>query len=95
MPTSRKRVTARFDGHVQGVGFRFTTLELAKGLDITGYVMNQPDGSVELVAEGDEASLHTLLRRISGSQVGRFITSEKVFWSIGSGAWETFDVRYM
>jgi acylphosphatase len=41
-----------YRGRVQGVGFRMTTVHVAKGFSITGYVKNLPDGSVELVAEG-------------------------------------------
>ena len=41
-----------YHGHVQGVGFRMTTVQVAKGFSVTGYVKNLPDGSVELVVEG-------------------------------------------
>ncbi|MCZ6674675.1 MAG: acylphosphatase [Verrucomicrobia bacterium] len=42
-----------FEGHVQGVGFRFTTFQLAKGYEVTGYVKNLNDGRVQLELEGD------------------------------------------
>lgn len=42
-----------FTGHVQGVGFRYTVRSIAKGRQVTGYVRNLPDGSVELVAQGE------------------------------------------
>jgi acylphosphatase len=41
-----------FSGHVQGVGFRYTTLQVAKEFEVSGYVMNLPDGRVQLEAEG-------------------------------------------
>jgi acylphosphatase len=47
----RKRVL--YSGQVQGVGFRYTTRELARGFAVTGFVRNLPDGRVELVAEGE------------------------------------------
>ena len=49
-----RRVTARFDGHVQGVGFRYTTVHLAAELSVRGFVQNEIDGSVTVVAEGPE-----------------------------------------
>ena len=41
-----------FGGRVQGVGFRYTTRNIAINFDVTGYVRNLNDGRVELVAEG-------------------------------------------
>ena len=87
-------MSVRFDGHVQGVGFRFTTVELSRGLDLRGYVMNQPDGSVELVAEGPGLALQTLLDRIHAAHIARFITSESVSWSEATGTHDAFGVRY-
>ncbi len=43
-----------FSGKVQGVGFRHTTCQIATKFRVTGFVRNQPDGRVELVAEGRE-----------------------------------------
>lgn len=44
--------TVFFSGHVQGVGFRFTTLQIAKEFELAGFVKNLPDGRVQLEAEG-------------------------------------------
>jgi len=46
-----------FEGHVQGVGFRYQTVGVAKGFDVTGYVQNMVDGRVHLYAEGEEAEV--------------------------------------
>ena len=40
-------------GTVQGVGFRFAASEAASACSVTGWVRNLPDGTVELVAQGD------------------------------------------
>lgn len=45
---------AHFSGHVQGVGFRYSTFQLAKGFEVTGFVKNLADGRVELQIEGQE-----------------------------------------
>jgi acylphosphatase len=41
-----------FTGRVQGVGFRYTTLQVAKEFEVSGWVKNLPDGRVQLEAEG-------------------------------------------
>jgi acylphosphatase len=62
MGVERRRYV--FRGRVQGVGFRATAYRLAQDHDVTGYVRNQPDGSVELVAEGDPAAIDALVSRL-------------------------------
>jgi len=49
-------------GRVQGVFFRDTARQAAQGLGITGFVRNQPDGTVYIEAEGEEKSLKELVR---------------------------------
>jgi acylphosphatase len=58
----RQRVIYR--GHVQGVCFRATARELARGRRVVGCVRNLPDGSVELEAEGPPAEVAELLHAI-------------------------------
>lgn len=41
-----------FSGHVQGVGFRYTALQVAREFEVTGYVKNLADGRVLVEAEG-------------------------------------------
>ena len=51
----QKAIVATVRGRVQGVGFRYSTLRVAAGLDLTGWVANQPDGSVRTWAQGSAA----------------------------------------
>jgi len=44
-------------GRVQGVGYRYFALRTAQNLGLKGYVKNNPDGSVLIVAEGEEVLL--------------------------------------
>ena len=53
-----------FTGIVQGVGFRAMVADCAKGLPITGWVRNEPDGSVRLLVEGEAHDLDALVERI-------------------------------
>ncbi|MDR1612052.1 MAG: acylphosphatase [Planctomycetota bacterium] len=47
----------RFIGSVQGVGFRWTAKRLADRLGLSGSVGNNADGSVTLIARGDEGDI--------------------------------------
>jgi acylphosphatase len=49
---SKSRVHLWIEGRVQGVFFRASTMNKARELGLTGWVKNNPDGSVEVVAEG-------------------------------------------
>ncbi len=42
-----------FSGHVQGVGFRYAALQVAREFEVAGYVQNLPDGRVRMEAEGE------------------------------------------
>ncbi len=47
-----QHTTIHYFGHVQGVGFRYTTLQIAKEFEVAGQVRNLPDGRVEVEVEG-------------------------------------------
>jgi len=88
------RITVRYEGRVQGVGFRFTVVNLAQDLDVTGWVKNEFDGSVSMVAEGEEDQLMALLQAVQGSHLGRLINNEQIGRSTATGEFKTFGVVY-
>jgi acylphosphatase len=53
--------TVFFTGRVQGVGFRYQTLQVAKGFEVSGFVQNLPDGRVQLEAEGGRAEVREFI----------------------------------
>jgi acylphosphatase len=54
-----------FSGRVQGVGFRYTSLRIAKRYNLAGYVKNLPDGRVELYIQGPESDVRNCIEEIS------------------------------
>ena len=58
-------------GRVQGVGFRYTTQYEAKRLGLTGYAKNLDDGSVEVVACGEEGQVEKLMQWLKSGGVLR------------------------
>ncbi|MFA5815033.1 MAG: acylphosphatase [Bacteroidales bacterium] len=55
------RAKIKVIGQVQGVGYRYSTLLMAKNLKLTGYVKNLPDESVYIVAQGSPDSVRNLI----------------------------------
>ncbi len=60
-------------GRVQGVGFRAYVRDQARRLDVTGWVRNRADGSVEVLACGPEAALESLMRLMSRGPIGAHV----------------------
>jgi acylphosphatase len=60
---------------VQGVGFRWFVREAARAAGVAGWVRNNPDGSVEIVAAGDAARIASLRDAIRRGPPGSHVTS--------------------
>jgi acylphosphatase len=65
-----------FEGHVQGVGFRWTVRHVAKGFDLTGWVRNLIDGRVEMQVSGEEAEVRAFLDAIGQSELRALIRKQ-------------------
>ena len=57
-------MTVFFNGRVQGVGFRYHTLQIAREFEVSGYVRNLVDGRVQLEAEGDKSEVVSFVDEI-------------------------------
>lgn len=87
-----KRVKVFYTGRVQGVGFRYTAQNLARGFDILGTVRNLDDGRVELIAEGEEEELQVFLEEIDESELAGFIKEREITWSTPRGGLRGFRI---
>ncbi len=68
-----------YSGRVQGVGFRYTTKQIAAGYDVTGTVKNLSDGRVKLqVMSHDATELDGFLTAIDESNLGSLIKEREV-----------------
>ncbi len=87
-----QRLSVRFEGRVQGVGFRVTVAELARAYVVTGRVCNVQDGSVDLQAEGEEAEL-VRFREAIQQRLDRYIVDVHERWSsVKAAQWSDFDI---
>ncbi len=81
-----------YSGHVQGVGFRYTAKSVAAGFEVIGTVRNQPDGRVELLAEGERTELEAFRQAVRDAGLEHFIRDELVNWSEARGGFRGFQI---
>ncbi len=92
-PDATAAVEAVVHGWVQGVGFRFFALGRATALGLTGWVANEPDGTVRCLAEGSRADLERLLAALRDGPPGAAVTRVEASWRAPSGRFDRFSVR--
>ncbi len=78
---------------VQGVGFRYTACRIAGRYDVTGYVRNLHDGSVECLVEGDAAEIDAFIAELSQAMSG-YINKQTAHVAPYTGRYESFGVDY-
>jgi len=91
--SERKAARAIVYGRVQGVGFRYWTVQVARAFGITGWVRNRPDYSVEIFAEGTGAALYDFFTAVEHEHPRAFISQ----FTVTAAAYEglhSFQVRY-
>jgi len=88
-----KRLHIFIKGRVQGVGFRYFVLSAAVEIQLTGWVRNRRDGSVEVLAEGAEEDLNMLLRALQRGPSSSNVTEVIPEWSEASGEFSRYEIR--
>jgi len=86
-----KQIQLRVSGRVQGVFFRASALREAKRLGLTGWVRNLRGEGVELLAEGEEASIKDLIAWAQHGPSAARVDKVDVRWRSFGG--EFFDFR--
>jgi acylphosphatase len=83
-----------FEGNVQGVGFRWSIKNIAKGFDVTGSVRNLPDGRVEMQVSGAEAEVRAFLEAIAQSELRPHIRKQTETPSVSPSEARGFEIRH-
>lgn len=91
-PALHRRVI-HFSGRVQGVGFRYTTRNIALRYDVSGYVRNLPDGRVELVMEGPDGEMEQVVNELRRKMNG-FIRRIDSDTTPATGEFEHFSIKH-
>lgn len=70
--------TVFYSGHVQGVGFRYSVLQVAREFEVTGFVRNLVDGRVQMEVEGTEADVGAFVDAVQEKMHGYVRKVERV-----------------
>jgi len=92
--SERVRLQAFVHGYVQGVSFRWYTRREASALGLVGYVRNRPNGSVEIVAEGEREEVQQLLAWLQHGPTDAVVDRVDATWSPAANEFTRFEVRY-
>jgi acylphosphatase len=87
------RLIATVSGRVQGVGYRYFAEQEAHRLGLTGFVRNMPDGSVEVVAEGDKNVLDGFLLLLRRGPSSAEVANIKSTFVPATGEFYDFTIR--
>jgi acylphosphatase len=88
-----KRLHAHFSGLVQGVGFRYTAIRIARHAGVTGWTKNLHDGRVEIVAEGAEPALEQFVQELR-DYFNTYVRDVQVEWLEATGEFAEFGVQF-
>lgn len=87
------RLHAVIHGRVQGVGYRAFAARSAQVLELTGWVRNRYDGTVETIAEGERAKLEQFLRDLKRGPGPSNVIQIDEEWLPATGEFTRFNLR--
>jgi acylphosphatase len=88
-----KRLHAIVRGRVQGVGYRASAAAQARHFAVAGWVRNQPDGSVEVMAEGEEPAVLGFLDYLRRGPGGARVTHIDTEWTAVGSDLHGFEIK--
>lgn len=90
----KKRIEMKIYGNVQGVFFRASTEAKAKELGLIGWVKNEPDSTVMLIAEGEEQDLQKLVNFCYNGVQSAKVDKIDEKWQDYKGESKGFEIRF-
>jgi len=88
------RVHLIISGYVQGVGFRYSVRKKANIFNINGWVKNNIDGTVEIVAEGDDKNIQAFLEYCKKGPSLASINNIKLDYEDPKQEFKDFEIRF-
>ena len=81
-------------GRVQGVGFRYFVIENAVTLGLRGYVRNESNGDVEVLAQGTRPALERLLTLLRRGPSAAYVSEVRMSWGQPTEHLSGFNIRW-
>lgn len=92
--TRTKRVECTVSGRVQMVMYRDFVVRNARRLGVNGVVRNEDDGTVSVVAEGDEKTLHNFIIQLRKGPIFAHVENVHIIWGESTGEFLDFTICY-
>jgi len=89
-----KQALIKISGQVQGVTFRWNTQRQARALGLTGWVKNEPDGGVTIVAQGEEDKIKQLVVWAEQGPAAAQVEEVKVNWVKSEDNFTDFTINF-
>jgi len=84
----------KVSGVVQGVGYRYFAIRSARTLGVTGWVRNNDDSSVSVLAEGERGIIEVLVKELTTGPAASNVTNVNIQWQEYTGQFTGFDVSW-
>ena len=92
MEKEKARARVVISGRVQGVFFRMNTVRAATRFDLSGWVRNRRDGTVEAMFEGDRKGVEAVLDWCRTGDPPARVAGVKIEWEAFTGTYSGFDI---
>lgn len=89
----KKRVILKIYGRVQGVFFRDTSRIKAREFNLSGWVRNEPDGTIRIIAEGEDKDLRSFIEWCKYGPDNADVEKVDIKWFAFTGEFNDFEIK--